>query len=42
MHISTNNIFFKHLSAKKYYIDCRRKLHAIKSERFEGVYWKHR
>ena len=27
---------------KKCYIDYRRKLHSIKSERFEGVYWKHR
>ena len=24
-----------------FYIDCRWKLHSIKSERFEGVYWKH-
>ena len=24
-----------------FYIDCRRKLHLIKSERFESLYWKH-
>ena len=41
VHISINNFIFTHLSAKKCYIDCRRKLHSIKSERFEGVYWKH-
>ena len=39
--LSINNFISKHLSTNKYYINCRRKLHSIKSERFEGVYWKH-
>ena len=37
VHISINNFIFKHFSARKCNIDYRRKLHSIKSERFEGV-----
>ena len=39
VHISINNFLNNNL--QKCYIDCRRKPHSIKSERFEGVYWKH-
>ena len=35
-------LHFQHFSAKTLNIDCKRKVHLIKSERFEGVDWKHR
>ena len=40
VHISINNIIFKHFSAKTCNIYCRRKLQSIKSEKFESVNWK--
>ena len=37
VYIDINNFIFKHLSANFFYIDRRRKLYSIKSERFEGI-----
>ena len=39
-YIYMNKFIFKHF-LQKCYLDYRRTLHSIKSERFEGVYWKH-
>ena len=41
VHISINNFIFKTFICKICCIDCRTKLPSIKSERSEGVCWKH-